>query len=149
MAKQPDLTELAQAIDRDLRAIRVQIRRPLETEITRGNLTGPQLSVMRALVQSEGMSLKDLSASLGLAHSTVSGIIDRLQSRGMVQREINDTDKRSSRIVVTEKVRKFVRETMPGLNIHPLVKALGTISTAQQRAIARTLKLLRQALEES
>jgi len=149
MAKEEDLAVLAQEIDRDLRAIRERIRRPLEAKITRGNLTGPQLNVMRALVQSDGMSLKELSARLGLAHSTVSGIVDRLQARGMVEREINESDKRSSRIIVTEVVRKFVRETMPGLNIHPIVEALGTINPAQQRAVARGLRLLRKALEKS
>jgi protein-S-isoprenylcysteine O-methyltransferase Ste14/DNA-binding MarR family transcriptional regulator len=149
MAKKHDLAVLAQQMDRDLRTIRERIRRPLEAQITSGNLTGPQLSVMRALVQSEGMSLKNLSDHLGLAHSTVSGIVDRLQAQGMVERETNATDKRISRIIVTEVVRKFVRETMPGLSIHPLVQALATIDPAEQRAIARALRLLRQALEKS
>jgi DNA-binding MarR family transcriptional regulator len=147
MVRRHDLIVIAEEIDRDLRAIRANLRRPLEAEIARGNLTGPQQSAMHALVQSEGMSLKKLSKHLGLAHSTVSGIIDRLQDRGLVERQINDADKRSSRITVTQQVRDFVHETLPRLSIHPLVKALTHADAAQRHAIVKGLKTLRQVLE--
>jgi DNA-binding MarR family transcriptional regulator len=148
MARRHDLTRMAEALDRDLRAIRERIRRPLEAEIARGNLTGPQQSVLHALVQSEGMSLKELSAHLGLAHSTVSGIVDRLQERGMVERLTSVTDRRVTRIVVTQQVRAFVRDTLPGLLLHPLEEALVRATAAQRRAIVEGLKTLREVLEK-
>jgi len=37
------------------------------------------------LVDSGGLSLKLLSEKVSLAHSTVSGIVDRLEKRGMVK----------------------------------------------------------------
>jgi DNA-binding MarR family transcriptional regulator len=149
MARQQDLTVIAEDIDRDLRAIRERIRRPLEAEIARGNLTGPQQSVIRVIVQSDGMSLKELSAHLGLAHSTVSGIVDRLQERSLVERRVDETDKRITRIAVTEIVRDFVRDTLPRLSIHPLVEALGRADAAQRRAIVKGLKALRKVLENT
>src|SRR5262249_26981770 len=112
MAKRQDPNLIAQQIDRHLRTIRSLIRRPLEAEFARGNLTGPQQSVMHALVNSGGMSLKELSAHLGLAHSTVSGIIDRLQSRGLVKRHTDPADKRHTRITVTSPVRNFLENVM-------------------------------------
>jgi DNA-binding MarR family transcriptional regulator len=146
MARQHDPTVLAEEIERDLRAIREWIRRPLEAEIVRGNLTGPQLSVIQALVPSDGMSLKELSAHLGLAHSTVSGIIDRLQERGLVERRADETDKRITRIAVTQVVRDFLRDTLPRLTLHPLVEALGRADAAQRQAIVKGLKTLRKVL---
>jgi DNA-binding MarR family transcriptional regulator len=148
MKRRQNLNAIAEEIDRDLRVIRARIRRPLKAEIARGNLTGPQKSVMHALVHSDGMSLKALSTHLGLAHSTVSGIIDRLQERGLVERQINDADRRVSRIAVTQEVRDFVRETLPQLSIHPLVEALSRANAAQRRAIVEGLKTLRQMLEK-
>jgi DNA-binding MarR family transcriptional regulator len=145
--KRLDLAVIAQDIERDLRAIREIIRRPLEAEVARGNLTGPQQSVLRALVLSEGMSLKELSAQLGLAHSTVSGIVDRLQKRGLVERRADESDRRVTRIAVTQPVRVFVRETLPKLTIHPLVEALGRADVEQRRAIVKGLKTLRKMLE--
>ncbi len=147
MSEQPDLTRMAEAIERDLRAIRERIRRPLEAVIAQGDLTGPQQSVMHALVRSEGLSLKELSEHLGLAHSTVSGIVDRLQERGLVERRASETDRRVTRIAATQQVRDFVRETMPGLSIHPLVEALARADPAQRRAIVEGLKTLREVLD--
>jgi DNA-binding MarR family transcriptional regulator len=136
-------------IERDLRAIRERMRRPLEAAIARGNLTGPQVSVMQALVRSDGMSLKELSAHLGLAHSTVSVIVDRLQERGLVVRQTSATDRRVSRIAATQAVRDFLRDTMPGLIIHPLVEALARATVTQRRAIVEGLKSLREVLEKA
>jgi DNA-binding MarR family transcriptional regulator len=148
MARRPDLTRMSEAIERDLRAIRERIRRPLEAEIARGNLTGPQQSVMHALVQSDGMSLKELSAHLGLAHSTVSGIVDRLEGRGLVERQTAEADRRVTRIGVTRQVRDFVRGTIPGLLLHPLEEALARATAAQRGAIVEGLKTLRELLED-
>ncbi|HEU0176041.1 MAG TPA: MarR family transcriptional regulator [Blastocatellia bacterium] len=147
MAKHQDPTALAQDIDRDLRVIREMIRRPLEAEFARGRLTGPQQSAMHALVQSDGMSLKELSGRLGLSHSTVSGIVDRLENRGLVERRTDEKDKRLTRILVSQKVRDYIRDVMPKLSIHPLVEAIGRASQAERRAIVKGLKTLRKILE--
>lgn len=154
MTREHDLTALAQEIDRELRAIRAQLRRPLEAQIARGKLTGPQQSVMQALVgsdglslkESDGLSLKELTVRLGLAHSTVSGIVDRLQERGLVERRVNEADKRVTRIWVTNKVRNFILKRMPELTLHPLVEAMGRANSAQRRAIVEGLKTLRNVL---
>lgn len=145
----PDLAAIAQEIDRELRAIRENVRRPLDSEIARGELTGPQQSAMAALVGSDGMSLKALSTHLGLSHSTTSGIVDRLQKRGMIERRQDESDGRRTSIVVTAEVRNFVEKTMPKLAIHPLEKALGLAKPAERDAIVNGLKTLRSVLERS
>ena len=146
MPKQ-NLARMAEDLDRDLRAIREILRQPLEAEVARGGLTGPQQSAMVALVNTDGLSLKELSAHLGLAHSTTSGIIDRLQKRGLVKREENPDDRRLSRIVVTKEVREFIRDTMPKLSVHPLVAALERVKPGERETIANGLKLLLRALD--
>lgn len=143
-----NLADLAHEIDRDLHAIRAILRRPLQAEIARGNLTGPQQSAMASLVQSGPMSLKELCAQLGLAHSTTSGIVDRLEKRGMVARETDATDRRLTRIAITREVQEFVENTMPQLGVHPLLVSLRHASPVQRRDILRGLKTLRALLEE-
>src|ERR1700719_4877595 len=93
---------MAEEIDLHLRAIRQVLRRPVEAEFARGCLTGPQRSVMHVVVQSDGVSLKDLSKQVGLAHSTVSGIIDRLEKQGLVERKTDTCDGRISRIAASK-----------------------------------------------
>src|SRR5215470_20134406 len=98
---------IAAEIDRDLRAVRQILRRPVEAEIARGQLTAPQQGAMAVLFRSDGLSLKELSKELGLAHSTVSGIVDRLAKRSFVKRQAGDSDRRITRIAVADHVREY------------------------------------------
>jgi DNA-binding MarR family transcriptional regulator len=141
------IASLAKEIDRDLRAVRQILRRPVEAEVARGGLTGPQQSAMRALVNSDGMSLKDLSKELGLAHSTVSGIVDRLEKQGMVKRQADEADLRLSKIVVSEQVREYLRDTWPSLEMYPLAEALRTATQSERQEILQGVRALRRVLE--
>ena len=147
MRKHADVTRTAQEIDQHLRAIRQLLRQPLEAEFARGNLTGPQRSVMQALFHSDGLSLKELSQKVGLAHSTVSGIVDRLEQRGLAERRISDSDRRASVIAVTSKVRDYMRDRFPVIAIHPLVASLGRAKPAERQTILEGLRTLRRLVE--
>jgi DNA-binding MarR family transcriptional regulator len=143
------LVKLAQEMDQHLNVIRQRLREPLETEFARGNLTGPQRMVMHALVLSQGLSLKQLSAQVSLAHSTVSGIVDRLQARGMVIRRRDETDGRASVIAPSSEVRDFLANRMPELAITPLAEALRAASDTERVTILRGLRKLRALVERS
>jgi DNA-binding MarR family transcriptional regulator len=147
--KQEALHKLAQEVDQHLSIIRQRLREPLETEFARGGLTGPQRMVMQALVQSEGLSLKQLSAQVSLAHSTVSGIVDRLQARGMVVRSRDEADGRATVIAPSAPVRDFLANRMPELAISPLTKALRGASDSEQATVLRGLRKLRALIEQS
>lgn len=147
--REPDPVEQAQEIDLLLRAIRKTLRRPLETEFARGNLTGPQRSVMQEIVQAGGLSLKDLSRRIGLAHSTVSGIVDRLARRGLLERRTSETDRRLTHIVPTPAVRNFVQNRMPQLIHAPLVEALSRAQASDRTKILDGLRTLRAIVEKN
>jgi DNA-binding MarR family transcriptional regulator len=147
--KQEALHKLAQEVDQHLSVIRQRLREPLETEFARGGLTGPQRMVMQALVQSEGLSLKQLSAQVSLAHSTVSGIVDRLQARGMVVRSRDEADGRATIIAPSAPVRDFLANRMPELAISPLAEALRGASDSEQATVLRGLRKLRALIEQS
>jgi DNA-binding MarR family transcriptional regulator len=143
----PKLSNMARELDRDLHAVRQIINRPIEAMIESGGLTGPQQSTMRVLVESDGLSLKDLSKELGLAHSTVSGIVDRLEKQGLVKRQTDEADRRLAKLVVTDQVRKFLRETWPALEMHPLTEALRAATPAEREQVLQGVRTLRRLLE--
>jgi DNA-binding MarR family transcriptional regulator len=138
-----EFVPMAQEIERHIREIREALRRPLEAEFARGQLTGPQRSVMQVLFHSQGMSLKELCRRVGLAHSTVSGIVDRLERRGMLLRQTNPTDQRLSHIVVSKTVRDFMGKKAPKLTAYPLAEALAGARPAERKAILKGLDELR------
>jgi len=147
MTKQLELTRMAQEVEGHLSAVRQILRQPVEAEFARGNLTGPQRSVMQALFQAGGLSLKELSRCVGLAHSTVSGIVDRLEKRGLAERQPNPTDARATIIAVSKPVRNYMRDTFPAIALHPVTAALRRAKPAERAAILEGLRTLRRVVE--
>src|SRR3954447_1654849 len=99
-------------LERDLRAIRQFLRQPVESAIASGGLTGPQVAIVQILVQAGPLSVKELSRQAGLAHSTVSGIIDRLARRGILKRSADERDARFSRVATTAAVEQYMEKAL-------------------------------------
>jgi DNA-binding MarR family transcriptional regulator len=104
-------------------------------------ITGPQITVMACLDGKGPMTLTELSRSLGMSHSSASGIVDRLQARGLLRRTEDAADRRRTSIEVTEAVQRYVRELEVGPSGR-LVEALGNATPAQRAAIKKGLQLL-------
>lgn len=139
-----EFAEMAEQIQRDVREIREKLRRPFMAEVERAQLTGPQIAVMRAVFFSDGISVKEIAAQVGMAHSTVSGIVDRLQARGLLRRQRSRDDGRVSRIVLSQAVRDFMASKATELIAQPLARALEQAMPAERRAILKGLKALRR-----
>lgn len=141
------ISKIAAQMERDFSAIRRALRKPLDAEFAKGELTMPQKAVMQAVVGSHGISLKYLSRQLSLAHSTVSGIVDRLEKRGMIERRPDPADGRISQIHPSAEVAAFLRDRMPVLAAGPLEAALRRTTDAERAMLAGALRRLRELLE--
>jgi len=146
--RETELRQLALELERHLSAIRQAIRRPVEAEFAKGGLTGPQRSVMQVLVKSDGLSLKELTAQVGLAHSTVSGIVDRLVKRGLVVRRPNLDDRRHTRITASGVVREFLQKKYPALAAHPLFDVLRIANESERAAVVTGIRTLRRLIDQ-
>ena len=144
-----ELRELAQQTERQLNIIQRSMRQRLQAEFARGNLTGPQRLVMAALVRTQGLSLKQLSEAVSLAHSTVSGIVDRLEKQGLIERQTHPTDRRITLLVASPPVREFMDTRMPELALHPLLEALRHASPLERNSITRGLNTLAKLLSRT
>ena len=147
-SKEAELHQLALELEQHLSAIRQDIRRPVEAEFAKGGLTGPQRSVMQALFKSDGGSLKELTAQVGLAHSTVSGIVDRLEKRGLLERKPNPPDRRYTRIIVSGEVREFMEKRYPVIAARPLFDVLRAAKATERNAISTGIRTLRRLLDK-
>jgi DNA-binding MarR family transcriptional regulator len=143
-----EVAKQAERMEQDLSGIRRALRRPLEAEVAKGELTLPQGAVMREVVRNHGISLKDLSRAVSLAHSTVSGIVGRLEKRGLIERRPDPADGRVSCIYPTAVVAEFVRERIPVLRRGPLQAALERATAEERASIGEALRRLRELLEE-
>jgi MarR family 2-MHQ and catechol resistance regulon transcriptional repressor len=75
---------------------------------------GPsQFNVLNLLYQSpEGLSQMDLSRELIMHRSNVTGLVDRLEKRGLVARK-EGADRRTYRVVLTRAGREVMQEVLP------------------------------------
>ena len=65
-------------------------------------LTGPQSLVLRLLVKNGALSSADLSRQMYVTPSNITGIIDRLEKKGLVERIRKQGDRRVALITLTE-----------------------------------------------
>ncbi|WP_406770095.1 MarR family winged helix-turn-helix transcriptional regulator [Candidatus Clostridium stratigraminis] len=80
------------------------------------NLTGPQGMLIGTLTRQGKMKVSDLSDTLGLSNSTVSGILDRLENQGLVERTRSREDRRVVYVDVTSKCRKSFKDHHEQIN---------------------------------
>ncbi len=102
---------------------------------------------MTCLVSRGPMTLTEISTALGMSHSTASGIVDRLQKRGLLRRTRDAKDRRRTSIAVTDRVSRYVRELEAGPSGR-LAEVLAGATARQRRVISAGLKTLRELLDE-
>jgi DNA-binding MarR family transcriptional regulator len=146
--REPALTRETEATLAHIRALWRDLFRNPFAEAEASGLTGPQVTLIASLVSRGPMTLTELSRAWGMSHSTASGIVDRLASRGLLQRTPDATDRRRRRIVVTDKVTRYVRELEAG-PAGRLATALAAATTEQRRSITSGLQLLRELLDRA
>lgn len=99
-------------MDKGIRAIRLMkqimgsLKRSMGKQFEDLNITGPQGMLVGTLMHMGEMKISDLSEKLGLSNSTVSGIVDRLEGQGLVERTRSVEDRRVVYVNVTEEFRK-------------------------------------------
>ena len=141
------LLKEAEEVADGVQALRRLLLRSFEPDIAESGLTVPQMNALEELAKEDGTSLKELSARMKLSHSTVSGIIDRLQRREFVERTPDSKDRRYSRILLAERVRDYVREEVPSRRLGPILKALELASAEEREQILAGIRTLRRLLE--
>ena len=80
----------------------------------RWDLSPSQFNILNLLRdRDDGLSQIELSRELITHRSNVTGLIDRLEKRGLVERRDSDTDRRAYRIQLTKVGRSLLAEILP------------------------------------
>lgn len=64
-------------------------------------LSVPQCDVLTTLTEQEGVSQQDLAKRLYVTKGNISGLLDRLETAGLVQRRSTESDRRQYEIYLT------------------------------------------------
>lgn len=67
-------------------------------------------AVLQALWESDGLSITDLGEKAQLEKSTMTSLIDRMESAGLVRREDHPTDRRAYQICLTPRGKELEKK---------------------------------------
>jgi DNA-binding MarR family transcriptional regulator len=73
-------------------------------------LTPPHAGILRRLVQSPGISQRELATTLGMHASRLVAVLDEMESLGLLVREANAEDRRTYSLQVTPKGRETMEQ---------------------------------------
>src|SRR6476659_2212857 len=106
-------------------------------------LSPVQCHVLYVIEPGKPVPMKQLAATLACDASNVTGLVDRLESRGLVRRLPGRTDRRVKELDLTPTGARLRTELMARMASPPA--SLGRLSVRDQRTLAR---LLTQLLDE-
>lgn len=78
-----------------------------EKRLSPFGLTPPQYFVFNALWMGDGITIGELGDRVSLDSSTLTGIIDRMEKSGYVERKPNPDDRRSALVFLTERAKEL------------------------------------------
>jgi DNA-binding MarR family transcriptional regulator len=109
-----------------------------DTRLADLKLTFPQAVLLHQL--GEALPMKEAAGKLHCDPSNVTGIVDRLEARGLVKRQQSPNDRRVKHLVLTADGKRIRRRVDAILSDIPGVQALGAADqTALQGLLTRSL----------
>ena len=101
-------------------------------------LSPPQLGALKALDPEQPVAMSELATILGCDNSNVTGIVDRLEYRGLVERRPAEHDRRVKLLALTQDGRAL--RAAIGDRLHAPPAELANLSLADQRALRDILQ---------
>ncbi len=113
----------------------------------RWDLSPSQFNILNLLQGApEGVTQIELSRELIMHRSNVTGLVDRLEARGLVRRAESSTDRRAWRVQLTPAGEKLIAEILP--HYYGAAEAIwGGVSVARARRLVEDLAKITANLE--
>ncbi|TGG87990.1 MarR family winged helix-turn-helix transcriptional regulator [Geotoga petraea] len=134
-------------IVKNLKGIMDLFRKAVKNEFKDKNLTSSQVMVIAILSHRKEMKTSELSKELGLSNSTVSGIVDRLEEKKLIERIRSKEDRR----VIKVRVNKEFKTSMASKYMDVEEKITNIINKSPKEDIdfiLKGLENLKKLLEE-
>ncbi len=102
-------------------------------------LTGPQLIVLQEVSRSEEVSVGEIAKAVSLGQATVTGILERLENRGLIVRQRSKSDKRRVLVQATSASKQLLEKAPPPMQEH-FIQKLTNLQDWEQAMILSSLQ---------
>ncbi len=111
------------------------------------DITAPQLVTLLSIVNSYSTTIANIAKDVHLSPSTLVGIVDRLERKGLVRRDRSTSDRRQVYITITPKGVEFA-DSAPSPLQETLSQALIELSELEQSSIALSLERVVELMDK-
>lgn len=109
-------------------------------------ITPPQFGVLETLAHLGPLKMCELAEKLLMSGANVTGVVDRLEEKGLVQRVMEADDRRTYRIHLTTLGGKLIAEIFPK-HAEKIRQLTRTLSAKEKRELTALLKKLGTAIQ--
>jgi DNA-binding MarR family transcriptional regulator len=117
-----------------------EVRRRLAEDCTM-----PRFDLLANLEREDGQTLAALSRRMLVTAGNLTGLVDRAERDGVVQRRPDPSDRRLSRVYLTPKGRELITAILPSHAAH-VSELLSPLDANDRRELRRLLGKLRDSL---
>ena len=103
-----------------------------KTQAAGFDMTSVQFAALDAIAEQPGIDQASLAATISFDRATIGGVIDRLESKGLVQREVSDSDRRARLLSLTKDGEKLLAACRPVVEALQ-AEILGALSRAERK----------------
>jgi DNA-binding MarR family transcriptional regulator len=116
-------------------------------ELEPQGLTPVQYAALQAVANTPGVDQRTLARTIGLDTSTVGGVIDRLEARGLVQRNASADDRRVRLLTLSPAGAELLSQAVPAMRRAQL-RMLEPLPARERATFLRMLRTLVTANNE-
>lgn len=140
--KQPKVVEITKLPGHSIRRLQ-QIAVSLFMEHTKEHgVTPVQYAALEEIFKSPGLDQRTLATAIRFDTSTIGGVIDRLEKRGLVTRSSSPTDRRVRLLELTNEGDQVLAAMQPAVQAAQRAILAPLVATEQAQLIALTKKIL-------
>jgi MarR family transcriptional regulator, lower aerobic nicotinate degradation pathway regulator len=110
-------------------------------------LTPVQYAAIQTVANAPGIDQRTLAGTIGFDTSTIGGVIDRLEARGLVQRNASPSDRRVRLLSLTDAGLALLEATIPAMQ-RAQARMLEPLPKREQTEFMRMLRTLVTANNE-
>ncbi|MCE2909318.1 MAG: MarR family winged helix-turn-helix transcriptional regulator [Betaproteobacteria bacterium] len=116
-------------------------------ELEPHGLTPVQYAALQAVANTPGTDQRSLARTIGLDTSTLGGVIDRLEARGLVQRNASPDDRRVRLLTLSRAGGELLAQAVPAM-LRAQERMLEPLPARERAAFLRMLRTLVTANNE-